>query len=160
VNTSSPNRAEFYPSLELKNILTLADTIKTEISINLKGQENTSSYRKIIDNLEELRESLQLHYKEYYNIERFLIEATTYILTKKQRIILRWFEKNYDEETVYTSLIERISQELGVPKSTIRWNLRGLRENGLIKAGDKNNKGIPVELTFIGRVLSECIIDS
>jgi len=54
-------------------------------------------------------------------------------------------------------LIERLSRELGVPRSTVRWNLRGLRETGLIRAGDKENKGIPVELTYMGRVMSEYI---
>jgi DNA-binding transcriptional ArsR family regulator len=159
VNISSLNKDEFYPPPEFKNILTLAENLKTEISTNWIRGENTSSYQKIIEYLEALLESLLLHYKEYYTIERAFVEAFLYRLTEKQRIILRWFDKNYKEETVYTSLIERLSIELGVPKSTVRWNLRGLRETGLIKAGDKNNKGIPVELTYMGRVISENISD-
>jgi hypothetical protein len=37
----------------------------------------------------------------------------------------------------------------------VRWNLRGLREAGVIRAGDKDNKGIPVGLSEMGRVLAD-----
>jgi DNA-binding transcriptional ArsR family regulator len=105
--------------------------------------------------LETMRESLLQHYKEYYTMERALIEASSDRLTEKQRAILRWLGEKYDEEMVYTVLIERLSFELGVPKSTVRWNLRGLREAGVIRAGDKDNKGIPVGLSEMGRVLAD-----
>ena len=51
--------------------------------------------------------------------------------------------------------LERLSGELGIPKSTVRWNLRGLREAGLIRAGDRENKGIPVVLTEMGQLMAE-----
>ena len=43
------------------------------------------------------------------------------------------------------------------PKSTVRWNLRGLRDAGLIRAGDRENKGIPVGLTELGRLMADYI---
>ncbi len=57
-------------------------------------------------------------------------------------------------ETLYTTLIDKVSEELEIPKSTVRWNLKGLRDSGLIAAGDRDNKGVPVRLTETGRVMT------
>ena len=137
----------------MKNVIAATENLRTELTIGWVGKKTTSSYRRIMENLETMRESLLQHYKEYYTMERALIEASSDRLTEKQREILRWLGEKYEEEMVYTVLIERLSLELGVPKSTVRWNLRGLREAGLIKAGDRENKGIPVGLTGMGSVL-------
>ncbi|UCH56596.1 MAG: hypothetical protein JSV18_04330 [Candidatus Bathyarchaeota archaeon] len=134
--------------------MTAAENLRTELTLSWKGKKNTSSYQRIIRTLEALRESLILHYKEYHTIRQALMEASSNGLTGKQRVILRWLAENYREETIYTVLIDRLSMDMGVPKSTTRWNLRGLREAGLIKAGDKDNKGIPVRLTERGRFLA------
>ena len=83
------------------------------------------------------------------------MEASSDRLTEKQRAILRWLGEKYEDKMVYTVLIERLSFELGVPKSTVRWNLRRLREAGVIRAGDKDNKGIPVGLSEMGRILAD-----
>jgi DNA-binding transcriptional ArsR family regulator len=155
VNVSSPDRDEFYPPPELKNVIAATENLSTELTLNWMGKKTTSSYRRIMENLETMRESLLQHYKEYYTMERALMEASSDRLTEKQRVILRWLGEKYDKETVYTALIERLSFELGVPKSTVRWNLRGLREAGLIMAGDRENKGIPVGLSEMGRVLAD-----
>ena len=155
MNISSPNRDEFYPPPELKNVVAATESLRTELTLNWTGEKTTSSYRRIMNNLETMRESLLQHYKEYYTMERALIEASSDRLTEKQRAILRWLGEKYDEEMVYTALIERLSFELEVPKSTVRWNLRGLREAGVIRAGDKDNKGIPVGLSEMGRVLAD-----
>ena len=155
MNVSSPDRDEFYPPPELKNVIAATENLKTEFTLNWMGEKSTSSYKRIMENLETLRESLLQHYKEYYTMEQALIEASSDRLTEKQREILRWLGEKYDEEMVYTVLIERLSFELGIPKSTVRWNLRGLREDGVIRAGDKDNKGIPVGLSEIGRVLAD-----
>lgn len=155
MNVSSPDRDEFYPLPDLKNVIAATENLKTELTLNWMGEKSTSSYKRIMENLETLRESLLQHYKEYYTMEQALIEASSDRLTEKQREILRWLCEKYDEEMVYTVLIERLSFELGIPKSTVRWNLRGLREAGVIRAGDKDNKGIPVGLSEIGRVLAD-----
>jgi DNA-binding MarR family transcriptional regulator len=53
----------------------------------------------------------------------------------------------------YYKLIDKLSSEQGTPKSTVRWNIKKLRDAGLITAGDRENKGVPVNLTEKGRVL-------
>jgi DNA-binding transcriptional ArsR family regulator len=155
VNVSSPDREEFYPPPELKNVIAATENLRTELTIGWVGKKTTFSYRRIMENLETMRESLLQHYKEYYTMERAFMEASSNRLTEKQRAILRWLSEKYEEKNVYTVLIERLSLELGVPRSTVRWNLRGLREAGLIIAGDRENKGIPVGLTGMGRVLAD-----
>lgn len=155
MNVSSLDNDEFYPPPELKNVIAATENLRTELTMGWVGKKTTSSYRRIMENLETMRESLLQHYKEYYTMERALIEASSDRLTEKQRAILMWLGEKYEEEMVYTVLIERLSLELDVPKSTVRWNLRGIREAGLIKAGDRENKGIPVGLTGMGRVLAD-----
>jgi antitoxin (DNA-binding transcriptional repressor) of toxin-antitoxin stability system len=39
----------------------------------------------------------------------------------------------------------------------VRWNLQGLREANLIRAGDRENKGVPVELTDAGRIMASIV---
>ena len=155
MTVSSPDRDEFYPPPELKNVIAATENLRTELTMNWREKKDTSSYRRIMESLETVRESLLRHYKEYYTMERALVEASSDRLTEKQRAILRWLGEEYEGEMVYTVLIERLSSELGVPKSTVRWNLRGLRDAGLIMAGDRENKGIPVGFTEMGRVLAD-----
>ena len=139
----------------MKNVIAATENLRTELTLNWMGMKSTSSYRRIMENLETMRESLLQHYKEYYTMEQALMEASSDRLTEKQRAILRWLGEKYEDKMVYTVLIERLSFELGVPKSTVRWNLRGLREAGVIRAGDKDNKGIPVGLSEMGRILAD-----
>jgi len=75
-------------------------------------------------------------------------------LTEKQRTILNWLTTQYEDDEVYTNLIKQLSIELEIPESTVRWNLRGLREADLINAGTKDNKGVPVSLTTMGKIMA------
>lgn len=157
MNVSSPNRDDFYPPPELKNIVTAAENLKREFSMHWAGDVDPASYKRVMDNLEALQESLALHYKEFYAMEQALMAAASESFTGKQRRLLRWLNEDYREKTVYTVLIDRLSEDLGIPKSTVRWNLRGLREAGLIVAGDRENKGVPVGLTEMGRLMADYI---
>lgn len=78
-------------------------------------------------------------------------------LTEKQRTILQWLTLHEIEDIVYTNLIKQLSTELDIPESTVRWNLRGLRDAELINAGTKENKGVPVSLTMMGRIMSSYV---
>ena len=157
MTVSSPDKDEFYPPPELKNIVTAADRLKREFTRHWTGEKDATPYRRVMDDLDHLQESLTNHYKEFYAMEQALLAATTNRFTEKQRRLLRWLSEEYTERTVYTVLIERLSEDLGIPKSTVRWNLRRLREAGLIRAGDRENKGIPVGLTEMGRLLADYI---
>jgi Fe2+ or Zn2+ uptake regulation protein len=86
-------------------------------------------------------------------MEGALEAASARRLTDKQRMMLR-IVAEVQGDTLYTTLIDRVSEELDIPKSTVRWNLKGLRDAGLIAAGDRDNKGVPVRLTDAGRVMA------
>ncbi len=76
-------------------------------------------------------------------------------ITMKQLNLLSKIEEN--EGLLYYRLVDKVSQEQKLPKSTVRWNLTKLREAGLIVAGDKKSKGVPVELTEKGRIALSAI---
>ena len=123
--------------------------------MNLETKKDMTLYTNVMENLNDLYENLINHYKESYAKEQALIAAASTSYTEKQRTLIKWLSRWYDEDTIYTVLIERLSKKMDIPKSTIRWNLRGLREAGLILAGDQNNKGVNVELTSMGRLMAE-----
>jgi len=53
---------------------------------------------------------------------------------------------------LFYQLVDKLSVELHVPKSTVRWNLGRLRDSGMIIAGNKDAKGVPVKLTEKGEI--------
>jgi hypothetical protein len=54
----------------------------------------------------------------------------------------------------FTVLMEYIAATTGHSKSTVRWSLTQLRDKyGIISTGDKENKGVPTELTELGGLL-------
>jgi DNA-binding transcriptional ArsR family regulator len=155
VNVSSTDKNEFYPTPELKNVLNATNDLYSVITRGWAGERDTTFYSRVMESIEAIRESLVLHSKEIYGMEQALMAAAASRLTEKQQALLRWITEREGELCVYTTLIDRYSEELGVPKSTVRWNLRGLREAGLIVAGDRENKGVPVALTEMGQTLTD-----
>ena len=155
MNVSSTDKNDFYPTPELKNVLNATDDLYSVVTRSLAGERDTALYRRVMESLEAIRESLVLHSKEIYGMEQALMAAASSRLTEKQQALLRWMARRDDEFCVYTVLIDRYSEEQRIPKSTVRWNLRGLRETGLILAGDKENKGVPVALTEMGQTLAD-----
>jgi DNA-binding MarR family transcriptional regulator len=155
VNVSSTDKNDFYPTPELKNILNAADDLYSVVTRSWAGERDTAFYSRVMESLEAIRESLVLHSKEIFAMEQALMASASSQLTGKQQALLRWIMKRDGEPSVYTVLIDRYSEERRMPKSTVRWNLRGLREAGLIVAGDKENKGVIVALTEMGQILAD-----
>jgi hypothetical protein len=54
-----------------------------------------------------------------------------------------------------TALADKVSRRSGVPYSTVKWNLRSLKDMGLLTGGDLNNKGQFASLTDEARMLVE-----
>lgn len=101
-----------------------------------------------------LLSSLKKNFLKEFSLLREGIEKIASIaLTKKQREILMYIA-NLEEVTVFTRLAEEISDVFEMPKSTARWNLKRLEKAGLITAGNKENKGVPVSLTYIGKIVA------
>ena len=155
MNVSSIHKDDFYPPPELKIALSAAENLRSVFTMNLEANKDMTLYTNVMENLNDLYESLINHYKESYAKEQALIAAASTSYTDKQRALIKWLSSMYDEDTIYTVLIEQLSEKMDIPKSTVRWNLRGLREAGLIRAGDRDNKGVNVELTDMGRLMAE-----
>lgn len=151
--SSEPKKEIGYPSPELRNILQNIKSIKRDIS-EFSQTKSRNDYNKIIKRFDQLEQSILRHSKQVNRMEESLVTSATTNLTKKQRIILKWLILQYDGSEVYTNLINKISKDLDIPESTVRWNMRGLREADLIEAGTKENKGIPVSLTTMGRIMA------
>jgi DNA-binding transcriptional ArsR family regulator len=155
VNVSSTDKNDFYPTPELKNVLNATNDLYSVVTRSWAGERDTALYSRVMESLEAIRESLVLHSKEIYGMEQALMAAASSRLTGKQQALLRWIAGMDGEFCVYTALIDLYSDERGIPRSTVRWNLRGLREAGLIVAGDRENKGVPVALTETGQTLAD-----
>ena len=152
MNVSSSAKAGFYPTPESKNLVQSLNELKRELSRFGKTSPDRIGYNRLVKNVDSLEESLKEHYRELYAMEGALEAASSRKLTEKQRLMLR-IVAEVQGETLYTTLIDMVSEELNIPKSTVRWNLKGLRDAGLIAAGDRDNKGVPVRLTETGRVM-------
>ncbi len=149
---SRPN-SQNDPTPEFSEILSNIEYIKAEVAEF--GQETDRiTINKLVKRVDALEQSIYAHSRQLNQLEQALMTAASTRLTGKQRTILNWLTMNHIEDTVYTNLIKQLSGELSIPESTVRWNLRGLREADLINAGTKENKGIPVSLTTMGRIMA------
>ena len=143
-----------YPTPEFKNILENIKDIKREVNEFGQSTNDAIAVNKLIKRVDALEQSIHRHSRQLTQLEQALMTAASTKLTEKQRTILQWLTTRYSEDEVYTNLIKQLSDELEIPESTVRWNLRGLREAELINAGTKENKGIPVSLTMMGRIMA------
>ena len=71
-------------------------------------------------------------------------------LNKKELIILDEAAKN---STNVTKLVCLISKNYGFSKTSIWYNLKKLKQDGLLVFGDSDCKGIDVQLTFLGSLI-------
>ena len=152
VNVSSSTSAGFYPTPESKNFMQSLRDLKRELSRFGKTNPDRIGYNRLVKNVDSMEESLKEHCRELYAIKGALEVVSVRRLTEKQKMMLQ-IVSEVQGETLYTTLIEKVSDELEIPKSTVRWNLKGLRDVGLIEAGNRENKGIPVRLTETGRIM-------
>lgn len=159
MTVSSVEERDFYNTPRLRDLLSKTRRIRREVT-RLGGLvADATSYNRLLKNLDDLEETLSVHFKELFGFERDLMTVASTRLSGKQRMLLRWLSNNYHGEAVYTTLIERMSDELGIPRSTVRWNMGRLREAGLIRAGDRLNKGVPVVLTARGTIMAEYVTE-
>ena len=149
--SSRPEQGQ--PTPDPKEIIRSIKALKREV--NRIGSTNPGTeYRRISERLDALEQKIRGQMRQQSHLEQALVTATSTSLTEKQRTILKWLTKHNDEQSLYTTLIQQLSRELCIPESTVRWNLKGLREAELINAGTKYNKGVPVSLTDMGRLMA------
>lgn len=151
--SSKPKKEIRYPTPEFNEILQNLRKIKREVT-EFGQTYSKTDYNKILKRFDQLEQSIINHSRKLNKLEQALVASANTKLTEKQRTILKWLTLQYEGSEVYTNLINKISNELDIPESTVRWNMRGLREAELIEAGTKENKGIPVSLTNMGRIMA------
>jgi predicted transcriptional regulator len=71
-------------------------------------------------------------------------------LNEKEKIILEEAAKN---NTNVTKLVSHISKAHGFSKTSVWYNLKKLKEDGLLIFGDCDKKGINVKLTLLGSII-------
>jgi DNA-binding MarR family transcriptional regulator len=152
---SRPNSLN-YPTPGFSLILENIQTIKREVA-DFGNTTNRIAVNRLMKRVDALEHSIHVHSRQLNQLEQALMTAASTKLTEKQRTILQWLTMHDIDDTVYTNLIKQLSEELVIPESTVRWNLRGLREAELINAGTKENKGVPVSLTMMGRIMSSYV---
>jgi DNA-binding MarR family transcriptional regulator len=152
---SRPNRHN-YSTPEFSIILENIENLKREVA-DFGPKADRIAVNRLLKRVDALEHSIHVHSMQLTQIEQILMAVATTKLTEKQRIILQWITMHNIEPIVYTNLIKQLSEELEIPESTVRWNLRGLREAELINAGTKKNKGVPVSLTTMGRIMSSYV---
>jgi DNA-binding MarR family transcriptional regulator len=135
-----------FAEADIFELLNRMDSLIEGINLFLKDKKE--------ENKNFLLNSLKKNFLKEFSLLREGIEKLASIaLTKKQREILMYIS-NLEDATVFTRLAEEISEKFEMPKSTARWNLNRLKKAGLIIAGNKENKGIPVSLTYIGKIVA------
>ncbi|MHC1627587.1 MAG: hypothetical protein ACXQTI_01985 [Candidatus Nezhaarchaeales archaeon] len=113
----------------------------------------SSTKATLVDKLE--IESLRRENPLLLELEYALARLASSKLTKLQKRILLELYQNGNGDHTLSSLVRKFSAELGVPESTLKWSLRGLRDIGLIASGNIEVKGIPVSLTYAGMVVAK-----
>lgn len=94
--------------------------------------------------------------KDFSEILTVFIKLAETRLSKKQKQLLLLAHKLLQHEKMtLNSLIEKISKELKMPPSTVKWNVNVLRKAGLLQGGNENNKGLPACLTPGGKLLAQ-----
>jgi len=79
-------------------------------------------------------------------------------LSKRQKRILVEAYFNADGLTTLTSLARKIASKTNIPMSTVKWNLRLLRDLGLLIGGSIDRKNVPFKLSEAGRTLAKYIV--
>ena len=158
MNISSRLKGHTTPTPEFRDILKEMNSLRREVTRFGQTHKNQNEYNHLLKRFDALEKTVRRHYGQLNNLEQAVITAANTKLTEKQQIILRWLINHNENETVYTVLIQQLSEEFDIPESTVRWNLKGLREAELINAGDRYNKGVPVSLTETGRIMAGCAL--
>lgn len=116
-----------------------------------KRNANAFHQGDIVPVLDTFRTTLEFASKKIFILEETLEALVKERLNIKQMELLLKIEEN--EGLFYYKLIKKLSKEMGLPESTVRWNLNRLRDAKMVITGDKNNKRVPVKLTENGKLI-------
>uniref|UniRef100_A0A7C3J4W1 ArnR1-like winged helix-turn-helix domain-containing protein n=1 Tax=Candidatus Methanomethylicus mesodigestus TaxID=1867258 RepID=A0A7C3J4W1_9CREN len=80
-------------------------------------------------------------------------------MTELQRDVLLYINCNDSNTSLHTYswYVRELSKKMGIPESTAKWTLNGLRECMLIESGTAAMRGVPLRLTYPGLLVAEKI---
>lgn len=78
-------------------------------------------------------------------------------MTELQRDVLLYINCNDSNTSLHTYswYVRELSKKMGIPESTAKWTLNGLRECMLIESGTAAMRGVPLRLTYPGLLVAE-----
>lgn len=93
---------------------------------------------------------------DYSSVLAILLQLADSRLSATQKLVLTLVNGlfKYHNLTV-TALADEVSRKSSVPYSTVKWNLRALKDMGLLKCGDIYHKGESACLTLEAQMLAD-----
>ncbi len=98
----------------------------------------------------------EVFHTSYSSLLATLLQLADARLSATQKLVLtiaHGLLKNSD--LTVTALADQVSRRSDIPYSTAKWNLRALKEMGLLKGGDVCSKGENACLTSEARMLAD-----
>lgn len=83
----------------------------------------------------------------FFQLAEARLSDSQKLVLRKSRELLR------HHEMTLTALADIVSQRSAVPYSTVKWNLRSLKDMGLLTGGNLSNKGQVARLTYEAQML-------
>ena len=94
--------------------------------------------------------------RDYQKLKLVLLNLSKERLNQKQKKILFHLNKTEEKSNV-TNLVCKLSTELNCSKSALWNNLKSLKKLGLLDYSSLSNKGLPVKLTKVGRLIAKTL---
>lgn len=120
---------------------------RPKVTVKLSHEVNVfSSDRKVYTDFDNLAAS-------FFRLAESKLSATQKTVLIESHRMLR-----FNNLTV-TALADLVSRSSSVPYSTVKWNLRSLKDMGLLTGGDMSSKGEPARLTPEAQLLADYLMN-
>ncbi len=116
-----------------------------KVTIKLSHAEVNAFLRSFSER--EVSTTFQSLLASFFQLAEARLSDSQKLVLRMSRELLRFYEMTL------TALADMVSRQSGVPYSTVKWNLRSLKNMGLLTGGDLNNKGQFACLTYEAQML-------
>jgi DNA-binding transcriptional ArsR family regulator len=91
-------------------------------------------------------------------VASFFRLAESRLSTTQKTVLMRSYMALRFHDLTVTALADQVSRSSKVPYSTVKWNLRSLKEMGLLTGGDLSSKGELAQLTPEAQMLADYLL--
>jgi hypothetical protein len=88
-------------------------------------------------------------------LETFLNLADAKLSAMQKSVLMEVHRLLKFNDMTVTALADQVSRRSAVPYSTVKWNLRSLKEMGLLRGGGLCSKGEKARLTYEAHMLAD-----